>query len=258
MFKKLRYKEGYNPLRIRMITMFLAFIPALIAAATAFAVFTYGLELFPRTTMLPLEYPVGQNVKTINWDFLGSITSLATLALIMGGLVFASIDYVQNAVQRKREESQSSFSMYKEMYDRLMNEDSLAARRWVIVNLPTLEEMNNDQQAWLAHIKAQINHIPDGTTGERAPGKEHIKRILNDFDFIGFVNKNYWQMEGELVEWMSSPVAKVWERIKPYVEEEAILRNEPDYYESACQFGDYCVKWRRDNRPTSIKVSDAT
>jgi hypothetical protein len=125
MFKKLKYKEGFSPLRIRIFTMLLAVVPVFFAAATTYAVFKYGLEYFPRTTLLPTEFQIGQEAREIQWDFLGSITSLATLALILGGLVFALIDYVQGAVQRKREESESSFNMYKEMYDRLMNDESI-------------------------------------------------------------------------------------------------------------------------------------
>ncbi len=257
MLKRRRSREGFSPLRIRIFTMLLAVVPVLFAMATTFIVFKYGLEYFPRTTLLPTEFQVGPEAKEIHWDFLGSITSLATLALILGGLVFAFIDYVQGAVQRKREESESSFNMYKEMYDRLMNPASIEARRWVIVNLPTLEKMNNDRDAWLATVKSKINEAPpDSMT--RAPGKEYVKHILNDFDFIGFVHKNYWKMEEELVNWMSSPVAKVWERIYLYVEEEAKERKERDYYESAREFGDHCMRWRRENHPQSRVVDDAT
>lgn len=258
MLKKLRYKEGFNPLRIRIITMLLAVVPVFVAMAATAAVFKYGLDYFPRTTLLPTEYQIGEEVKEINWDFLGSITSLATLALIVGGLVFAFIDYVQGAVQRKREESESSFTMYQVMYDRLMNPDSVAARRWVIVNLSTLEKMNNDKDAWRAHVKSKINAIPPNSTSDRAPGKDYVKHILNDFDFIGFVNKNYWKMEKELVNWMSSPVAKVWERIYLYVEEEADERQERDYYESAREFGYQCMKWRRENHLQSEVIDNAT
>jgi hypothetical protein len=65
-------------------------------------------------------------------------------------------------------------------------------------------------------------------------------------------------MENELVLWMSSPVAKVWERIHLYVKEEARQRNEPDYYQSACEFADYCMEWRRENRPQAKVIKDGT
>jgi hypothetical protein len=259
MLKKLRYREGFNPLRIRIITMLLAIVPVFVAMAATLAVFKYGLDYFPRTTLLPTEYQVGPEAKEINWDFLGSITSLATLALIVGGLVFAFIDYVQGAVQRKREESESSFTMYQVMYDRLMNSESIEARRWVIVNLKSLDQMNNDRDAWFTYNKSMIDAVPADSKTGRAPGKDFVKRILNDFDFIGFVDKNYWKMEGELAEWMSSPVAKVWERVSAYVEKEADLRKEPDYYISARDFAKYCVKWRnKQNRPQPEVIENGT
>lgn len=194
----------------------------------------------------------------ISWGTLGSLTSLATFALVMGGLVFAFVDYIQNAVQRKREASQASFNMYKVVYDRLMNPDSIAARRWAIVNLPTLEKMNNDQEAWFACIKGAIDEMPATSRMDRAPGKDYVKTILNDLDFIGFVNKNYWKMDNELVKWMSSPVAKVWERIYLYVEKEGEERQEKDYYAAARDFGDQCVKWRKEQNLKSEVIRNGT
>lgn len=252
------HKEGFNPKRIQFLTTVWAVVPGVIAVGATLCFFLFCLLIFPLTTFVPNLLPVKPNPAPIQWDFLGSMTSLATFALILGGLVFAFIDYVQNAVKRKREESESSFGIYKEMYDRLMSSNAVEARRWVIMNLPTLEKMNNDRDAWLAYIKNKIEEIPTGSISDRAPGKDYVKQILNDFDFIGFVNKNYWKMESELVEWMSSPVAKTWERIYPYVEEEAKTRNEPDYYESAREFGNYCVEWRRKNRPPSTVIPNAT
>jgi len=252
------HKEGFNPKRIQLLTTVWAIVPGVIAVGATLFFFFLCLLIFPLTTFLPNLLPVRPNPDPVSWDFLGSITSLATFALILGGLVFAFIDYVQNAVQRKREESESSFSIYKEMYERLMSQDALAARRWVIVNLPVLEDMNNDKDAWFLQVKNRINELPSGSTGGRAPGKDYVKQILNDFDFIGFVNKNYWKMENEVVEWMSPPVAKVWERIHLYVEDEAKERNEPDYYKSAREFADYCLKWRRDNFPKSKVIKNGT
>jgi hypothetical protein len=209
--------------------------------------------------LLPHTFSIGKRLIPVDWDFLGSMTSLTTFSVVVGGVVFAYREYVQSEVQRKREEAESAFYMYKEMNDRLMNPESLTARRWVILNLPTLDEMNNDRDAWLARINKQVHQLPKGSKDKRAPGQEYIKRILIDFDFIGFVDENYWKMEGELAEWMSSPVVKVWERIGVYVEEEAARRNEPDYYISARNFGKYCMEWRNKNqRPKPIVIPNGT
>ena len=65
-------------------------------------------------------------------------------------------------------------------------------------------------------------------------------------------------MENELVFWMSPSISKVWERIDLYVEEEALQRNEPDYYESAREIGKFCVEWRAANYPPSNIISNGT
>jgi hypothetical protein len=247
--------EGFNPGKIRTRTTLAAVLAGIIALLFGILTIWLSLHYYPQI-MLPEEYPSGGTPRQIDWSHLGDLTSLATFALIVGGVVFAFINYVQNAVQRKREEAETSFGIYMEMYNRLMNPAAMEARRWVIVNLPTLEEMGNDEKAWLAQIQAKINEVPSDWKGGRPPGKEYLKEILNTFDFVGFVGKHYWNMENELVLWMSSPVAKVWERIHLYVEQEANQRNEPDYYESAREFADYCTKWRLENRPKSTVIKD--
>jgi hypothetical protein len=238
-------REVFNPRETQSAARRKVIKSGIIAALIAVFCFVTGLMVFGIPQLLPGRL-FGFVRRFISWDSMGSVTSLATFALVMGGLVFAFIDYVQNAVQRKREESESSFNMYKVVYDRLMKPDSITARRWVIVNLPTLEKMNNDQAAWFACIKSTIDEIPVGSGMVRAPGKEYVKTILNDLDFIGFVHRNYWKMDNDLVKWMSSPVAKVWERIYLYVEKEGDERQEKDYYEAAREFGEQCVKWRKE------------
>lgn len=254
MNNELSLTEGFNPRQVRRRTTLGALLAGFIALLFVATTFYY----FPQATGLPDMYLTVGNSRQINWDRLGDITSLATFSLVVGGVVFALINYIQNAVQRKRDDAQASFNIYKEMYSRLMNPAALEARRWVIVNLPTLEEMGNDKEAWLDCIQSKVDKTPRGVKNVRSAGKEYIKEILNTFDFIGFVAKHYWNMENELVIWMSPPVAKVWERIYLYVEEEARLRNEPDYYVSARQFATYCMEWRRKNRPPSKIIKNGT
>jgi hypothetical protein len=104
-----------------------------------------------------------------------------------------------------------------------------------------------------------LDEAPLDAPGGRGVGRAHLKVVLNDFDFIGFVNDNYWTMEQEIVEWLSPSIAKVWERIGAYIEWEASRRNEPDYYEAARTFGQYCIKWRSENQyGPSNKIESAT
>lgn len=246
MAKKLSITEGFDPKKIRNRTTIAAVSAGVIALLFVIVTFLAGLYFFPSAPGLPVR----GGAAAANWS-MGDITSLATFALVVGGLLFGLINYVQNAVQRKRDDAEASFNIYQEMYSRLMNNEALEARRWVILNLPTLEEMGNDEEAWLKQVTKLIK---SGRRGRRSPGQEYLKSILNTFDFIGFVAKHYWNMENELVIWMSPPVAKVWERIHLYVEKEAEERNEPDYYQSAREFADYCLTWRRENRPKSKVV----
>ena len=258
MDKAITPAESYNPKKIRTSIILWVIVAGLISLMFSVSAFLFSLRLFPLTSTLPETVGIGETAKQINWSMLDGIASLITMSLFIGGITFAFLEYVQTAIQRKRESAEAAFSIYKELYDRLMKPEALAARRWVILNLPSLEEVGNDKQVWLKLVTTEINKIPRGRKGERPPGKEHIKEILNTFDFLGFVAKHYWNMENELVKWMSPSIAKVWERIEFYVEEEARQREEPDYYESAREFGKYCVEWRRKHYPPSKIIKNGT
>ena len=258
MSKKNSPAKNFDARKIRFWTTIGAIVIGIVSLCFVAVTIWGGLKLFPLTSLLPETLGSGENMKDVDWNKLDGFASLATLAFIVGGIMFALIDYVQNAVQRKREDAEASFNIYKEVYDRLMNSKALEARRWIILNLPTLEEVGNDKKKWLESVTAQINRIPHGWTGERSPGKEYLKDVLNTFDFIGFVAKHYWNMENELVMWMSPSIAQVWERIEVYVEEEAEQRKESDYYESAREFGKYCVSWRKKNNLKSKIIKNAT
>jgi len=211
------------------------------------------LVLFPLTIYLPERRGPG----LINWNLLEGMASLVTVSLVIGGLAFAFIEYVQTAIQQSRENAETSFNMYKEIYYRLMNPEAVEARRWIIMNLPAKKDLDNE--IWLKQTVVALDNIPRGWKSERPPGRDHLKEVLNTFDFIGFVAKHYWNMENELVTWMSPPVAKVWERIWFYVEDEADRRGEPDFYQSAREFGQYCVEWRiKQNLPQANVIQDAT
>jgi heme/copper-type cytochrome/quinol oxidase subunit 2 len=215
------------------------------------------LVMFPLTTYLPERTGAGEKARLINWNLLEGIASLVTVSLVIGGLAFAFIEYVQTAVQQSRENAETSFNIYKEVYYRIMNPEAMEARRWIILNLPTRNDQEDDQ-SWLKRTTATLNKRPRGWKNERPPGKEYLKEVLNTLDFLGFVAKHYWSMGNELVTWMSPPVAKVWERIYLYVKQEAEQRNEPHFYESASEFGQYCVEWRNKHYPKSNVIRDAT
>ena len=250
--------RSFNPHEIRNQTIITAIGVGFISWICVVVTFLGGLGFFSFTLLFPEQFEFGDHIRNVDWGRLDGIAGIATVSLVVGGILFAFINYVQTAVQRRREDAEASFSIYREVYDRLMDEDAIEARRWIIFNLPTLEECGNDQEKWLDRVNAQVNRVPHGWKGDRAPGKEYLKNVLNTFDFIGFVAKHYWNMDNELVRWMSPSIAKVWERIEVYVEAEAKERKEDDYYESAREFGKQCVLWRKKEGLKSVIIDNAT
>lgn len=251
---KMTPRESFDPRKIQRNTTLGAIGVGLLSFACVGLTFLCGIGLFALISV----FESGNSARSIDWNGLGGMASLATLAFVVGGLTFALIDYVQNAVQRKRDDAETSFNIYCKVYDRLMNPRDLEARRWIISNLPTLDDMGKDEKKWLECVREKIYNVPPGWQGNRTPGQEYLKDVLNTFDFIGFVAKHYWNMENELVMWMSPSIAKVWERIQGYVENEAVLRNEEDYYQSAREFGKHCLQWRQEHFPKSNIIRQAT
>jgi hypothetical protein len=249
--------KKYDPRQIRRETtrrLLWAGLASLVMAALAFvAVFAF----FPRTAFLPQQAGQGETARPVNWEMLDGVTGVITLSLLAGGLVFALVEYFPNEIQQRREAALASFEIYKQVFDRLMQPEAVAARRWVLQHVP-LPSGTEDEQAWLARCQKILDTIPRGWKGERPPGRESLKNVLNTFDFIGFVAEHYWDMENELVEWFSPSIAKVWERVAPVVESEAELRSEPDFYRSARDFGTHCVAWRKAHYPQSNIIQDAT
>ena len=167
-----------------------------------------------------------------------------TLAVVTAGHAFDYLERHDSAIQERRQSAQTSFGIHKEVFDRMMCPEDQAARRWIIQNpaVPTAED--EPRQDWLHTANDLLDEAPPGWEVERPPARAHLKRVLNTFGFLEFVHRHYWSMEKGLVEWLSPPVAKVWERIGPLVKDEALRRDEPDYCLAARRFGQSCVAWR--------------
>jgi len=243
------YQDRFDPLIIARKTSRRLLVNGLIALVVSIVIISIGLVLFPLTTTLPAH---------VDWGLLEGITSLFTLAIIIGGLVFAYFEHTQASVQRGRESAQASFNLYKEIDQRLNDPLAIEARRWIIINVPTLDQMGGDEADWLKKVKQILNETTGELDNERPMGKEYLKQILHCFDFIGFVALHYWSMENELVEWMSPLIGKIWMRVGAYVEDEALRRNEADFFRAARDFGNYCLQWRREHYPDSKIIEDAT
>lgn len=216
-------------------------------------IFLGGILLFP---YIATNVPDGP--QQVDWSLLEGFMGLLTVALIAGGSFFALFEYINSERQQKREGAETSFNIYSQIFNRLMNDEDTAARRWIILNIPVLQP-EQDHQEWLDEVKVLLNQHPEGWTGDSPPGQAYLKRILNTLDFVGFVAENYWDMDNELVEWMSGPITKVWERIGPYIEDQAVQRKEPDYYRAARALSQYCMEWRkREGLPQSVIVRGST
>ncbi|MBN1967154.1 MAG: hypothetical protein JW910_21045 [Anaerolineae bacterium] len=212
-----------------------------VSAAVVVIVFLVGVSIFP--SLYRWANPAAAEV---DWGTLEGITSLITLALAAGGGLFILGEYFATAVQRRQQQAEAWFNIYKELSERLTNPTDTAARRWIIHHIDPPDE-GQPLAGWIAAFKTQVYGEFRGSEVDQAPGHVQLKRVLDTIDFIGFVDQHYWYLADDLVEWMNAPIVKVWDRIGPYVEYEADARNEPDFYASAREFGKKCQQWRREH-----------
>lgn len=189
-------------------------------------------------------------LENLTWERLGAITSAFTFALVASGVIFTILDRKQKEEADLREKQQLSYEHFRNINEHLTSTEQEEARRWIYINIPIKTE-DLPLNEWLDVVKKAINHKPKGWTEPRTPGQKYLKMVLNDFDYIGFIFKNFWEIQPELekayIGWLSPPVAKVWERIGPYVKAQRTERNEKDYYEAAGAIGDYAIEWRKKN-----------
>lgn len=205
----------------------------LISSLSAYMVFQKVVHVFFPSFLLN----VCGGTDDCNWSLLEGYASTITLAILIGGLVFTIWEYF-------RQESQLSFQIYESLNAKLTNPSEEAARRWIYENIKPIDS-NTSKEEWLKKTFQEIYKRPKNWTEELAPGHRNVKMTLNTLDYIGFIAENYVNVDGPQLEWMSPPIAKVWERLEPYVENERQERGEPDYYKSAFYIGKKCVAWRK-------------
>lgn len=176
------------------------------------------------------------------------VMSLLAVAVVIGGGLFALSEYVEAEEQR-------SFSLYTSLIERLMDPEEIKIRRWIISNIEVLTT-SMDRDRWIEDVREKLFR-GDDPEGPRI-GSIYVKQVLNTFDYLGFVALNYWELDSELMAWLNPMVTKVWDRIWPYIEEEADRRAEPEYYIWAREFCYQCALWRQEHdRAPSKRVSDA-
>jgi hypothetical protein len=221
---------------------------SLLSLAVVVVAVIIGIGLLPA-----LQRKVGASTGIQAWKLLEGLTGLVTVALIIGGGIFALVEYFKNEAEEERKEAESQFNLYQDIFNRLMHPDDIAARRWIINNLPVLK---GDKEEWIKKVRSIIFEKPSGDSDTIALGHKHVKRVLNSFDNLGFVIQNYWDLEATLKDWLAPPIAKVWQRIGPYIEEEANRREEKDFYDSARKLGEECVEWRKEREFPEPKIVD--
>jgi hypothetical protein len=207
-----------------------------------------------------------------SWATLEGITSVVSTSLLFGGGIFVYLEYIESEEARRQAEQDTQIAEmertlatrerqkqeYIMLVDRLMNEDEQAIRRWILHNIKAMRP-DEDREMWIANTREMIFRNPN-EHDDPAIGQKNIKHVLNVFDSLGFVVLNFSTLHEDerLMDWLNPMVSKVWERIGPYIEEEAERRNEPQYYLWARRLGTTCTDWRvTRSYPTSKFVDDA-
>jgi hypothetical protein len=181
----------------------------------------------------------------LDWSLLGGFASLISLALLVGGFTFALVEYIGKENTKHREKTRLSYDMYKTINEKITATAQEAARRWILQNIPVKND-DEDIAEWYKKTNAKIMERNNGTGKELPDGQNFVKMTLNCFDYIGFISEHYWKIEGDSLDWISGPVAKVWKRIGPYVTHIRTIRHVKDYYASAETLSNLCIKWRHD------------
>lgn len=127
-----------------------------------------------------------------------------------------------------RELSEVASSRHIGVADRLFEElnspQNIAARRWIIQNLPEDPE--------------------EGIRSLTEEGRGAVKQVLNSLDRMAFLTQAGWIPDEMIMPWMNPMVVKAWAKLEAYVEYESRRRGEPDYYQHARELAERCRAWR--------------
>jgi hypothetical protein len=166
------------------------------------------------------------------WEMLEAVSTAAAVAQFFGGGVVALVQLTESVDNR-------NLGIYNDVFEKMMSDDNIEARRWIYQNLPAF--------------------TPQGMSAISPEGQVAVKRVLNSFDHLGFLVQQDWVTAEPVIHWVSPMVVKVWDKLGPYIEHEVQRRKEPDYYEAARMLAKVCQEWRRTRVPDSeiVWVPDA-
>jgi hypothetical protein len=210
------------------------------------AVLTFLFSLAGFSIIMWLFHLFTLNVKAMqDWTLLDGFVSVLTLSFLAGGLVTSVVNRVNANVTDAREKAKLSYDIYQAINAKLTDPEQEAARRWILMNINVRTD-DEDFQDWYVQTQEKIMAVRDGDPATGLPeGQRAVKMTLNLLDYIGFIAKNYWDVEDDSLDWLGLPVAKIWRRLGPYILELRRLRNAKDYYVFAEHIGNLCIQWRQ-------------
>jgi hypothetical protein len=171
------------------------------------------------------------------WSNLGALASVAALAFALGAGLLVLIEVTEQTDSR-------NLGVYQDIYEKLMSENEIAARRYIYENMPDLAALNTTERA------AEIERL----VRDDSQVRQYVKQVLNLIDYFGFLVEQDWVTADEVIGWLSPVVVKVWAKIGPLVEYERAQRpEEPDYYISAVKLVPKCQAWREKHYPNRKK-----
>ena len=155
------------------------------------------------------------------WSMLEALSGAAAFAVVAGGGFVALRQLIEANESR-------NLAIYNSVFERLMSDEEIRARRWIYQKLP------DEPQKGIESLSEQ--------------GRRYVKLVLNSFDHLGFLLMQDWVTGDEIIHWVSPIVVKTWAKLGPYVQHEARRRGEPYYYEAARELALRCAAWWAQNR----------
>ncbi len=156
------------------------------------------------------------------WAILEALATAAAFSVAVGGGLMVLAQLTEAVDSR-------NLTIFNDVFERLMADRNIDARRWIYQNLP-----NNPGQG-LASLSEE--------------GRQNVKYVLNSFDHLGFLIQQDWvsdEAEDAIVGWVSPFVTKTWEKLGPYIDYEVSQRpEEPDYYDAVRHLAEKCIAYRK-------------
>ncbi|GAB4471108.1 MAG: hypothetical protein Kow00124_07910 [Anaerolineae bacterium] len=156
------------------------------------------------------------------WSIFEGASSAGAFALAFGAGLVALVELNENIESR-------NLSTYKDVFERMMSPDEVAARRFLF------QEMPKEPQAQIDLIMAS----------EEA--RENVRKVLYTLDYLGFLVTHDWVTHEAVIGWFSPIVMRAWHQVGAFVHYERERRKEPDYYIDAENLAIRCKQWRIDH-----------